>query len=334
MRVALKALVILCLLAATATACLAQGGGPVVRLPVIAVMPFDDAVIDRDCGWTYNARRWGAGAGVADLITGELVWQAERCRTFRVVERDRLFEVLAEQDLGAGGRVDPTTAARIGRILGADLLLMGAVTRFDVRSDYVGLPWRVGVDAERHHATVAFGGRLVDSTTAEIIVQACGQGNETRWGGRIHRGELAGLDFGSSHFADSMLGRAAHEAARSMAREVAMEVDAIVGPEPAHIRDADALVVYTERRGDQWWPMINRGARDGVREGDVLVIKRKRQDVYDPITGELLKTIWDELGVMTVREVDTKVASGPMVCAPDTPGAPGMGDVAVLQERH
>lgn len=334
MRTRLLAFVTLCLLAATVTGAVAQRGDSIVRLPVIAVMPFDDAVIDRGCGWTFNARRWGPGAGVADLIAGELAWEAEHCRSFRVVERDRLFEMLAEQDLGAGGRLDPATVARIGRILGADLLLMGAVTRFDVRSDYVGLPWRVGVDAERHHATVAFDGRLVDSTTAEIIVRARGQGDETRWGGRIHRGELAGLDFGSSHFAESMLGRAAREAARSMAREVAMEVDAIVGPEPGHIRNADALVVYTERRGDQWWPMINRGTRDGVREGDVLVIKRKRQDVYDPITGELLKTIWDELGVMTVREVDTKVASGPMVCAPDAPGVPGMGDVAVLRERR
>jgi curli biogenesis system outer membrane secretion channel CsgG len=311
----------------------AQAGGPLTRLPVVAVMPFDDAVIDRSCGWTYNARRWGAGAGVADLITSELAREADRWRTFRVVERDRLFEVMAEQDLGEGGRIDPATAARIGRILGADLLLMGAVTRFDVRSDYIGLPWRVGFDAEHHRATVAFDGRLVDSTTAEIVAQARGQGDETRYGATIRRGDLAGLDFGSSHFRDSMLGQAAREAARSMARNTAEEIDEMVGPSPARLAEADALVVYAEMRGDQWWPMINRGARDGVRSGDLLLIKRKRQDVYDPLTGELLKTIWDELGVMTVREVDEKVASGPMVCATDVPAQPRVGDVAILRDR-
>jgi hypothetical protein len=79
--------------------------------------------------------------------------------------------------------------------------------------------------------------------------------------------------------------------------------------------------------------MINRGARDGVRPGDVLLIKRKRQDVYDPVTGELLKTIWDELGVMTVREVDEKVASGPMVCSTQVPAQPRVGDVAILRDR-
>ncbi len=317
------------LLVAAATVAFAQAGGPVV-----AVMPFDDAVIDRGSGWTYNARRWGAGAGVADLIVGELVGEAQRWGSFRVVERDRLFEVLAEQDLAASGRIDPATAARIGRIIGADLLLMGAVTRFDVQSDYIGLPRQVGFDAERHRATVGFEGRLVDATTAEIIVGARGHGDETRYGGTIRRGELRGLDFGSSHFRDSMLGRAAREAARSMAREVAAEIDCIVGPDPGRIENADALIVYVEARGGLLWPMINRGARDGVREGDVLLIKRKRHDVFDPLTGELLKTIWDELGVLTIREVDEKVASGPMAGAPDAPGSPQEGDVAILRDRH
>jgi hypothetical protein len=100
------------------------------------------------------------------------------------------------------------------------------------------------------------------------------------------------------------------------------------------MEEADALVVYAERRGDAWWPMINRGARDGVREGDVLTIKRKRQDVFDPLTGELLKTIWDEVGVMTVRDVDEKVASGPMVSAPRGPLQPQVGDVAIVQKRN
>lgn len=334
MRTQLTGVLASALLLLTLTVVCAQGAGPIVRIPVVAVMPFDDAVIGGDCGWTWNARRWGPGAGVADLITSELVSEAERWRTFRVVERDRLFDVLAEQDLGSGGRLNPATAARVGRILGADLLIMGAVTRFDVRSDYIGLPWRAGFDAERHTATVAFDGRLVDSETAEIIAQARGKGDDTRYGATIRRGDLAGLDFGSSHFRDSMLGRTAREAARSMAREISAQIDRMIGPACDWLAEADALVVYAERRGEQWWPMINRGARDGVREGDLLVIKRKRQDVFDPLSGELLKTIWDEIGVMTIREVDEKIASGPIVSAPRGPEQPQVGDIAIVQKRN
>lgn len=322
------------MLAATLTVAAARDAGPLLRLPTIAVMPFDDAVIGPGCGWTFNARRWGPGAGVADLITDELACESERRRSFRVVERERLFEVLAEQDLGAGGRVDPATAARIGRILGADLLLMGAATRFDVRSDYVGLPRRVGFDAERHVATVAFDGRLVDTTTAAIVARGRGQGSETRYGASVRRGDLAGIDFGSSHFHDSMLGRAAREAARSLARDISAQIDRTVGPSSEWLAEADALVVYCETRDGQWWPMINRGSRDGVHRGDQLVIKRKRQDVLDPLSGELLKTIWDEVGLMTVREVEEKVASGPLACPSRGPGEPQVGDVAIVVKRN
>ncbi|MFW6438048.1 MAG: CsgG/HfaB family protein [Armatimonadota bacterium] len=328
MRVCWTGIVAMALLGATLTVAFAQGG------PVIAVMPFYASVVDSSWHWTHNSRRWGAGAGVADLIAGELVSMAQQSGLFRVVERDRLFEVMEEQDLAASGRIDPATAARIGRIIGADLLVMGAVTRFDVQSDHIGLPHQIGFDAERHKATVGFEGRLVDTETAQIIVQAHGNGDRTRYGATIRRGELRGLDFGSSHFRESLLGQAAREAARSMAREVTAGLDYIAGHGRVPVDDADAVVVYVETRGDQVWPMINRGARDGVREGDVLVIRRKRQDVYDPVTGELLKTIWDEVGVMTIREVDEKVASGPIVPAPGTPGIPQEGDVAILRGRN
>lgn len=330
MRQRLTGVVAVVLLVATTGVAVAQARGG----PIVAVMPFDDAVIDRSSRWTFQGQRWSAGSGVADLITGELVSEARRWGTFRVVERDRLFEVLAEQDLGRDGRVDPATAARVGRILGADLLVMGAVSRFDVRSDRVGLPRQIGFDAERHRATVAFEGRLVDTTTAEILGIGRGHGDESTYGARIRRGDLAGLDFGSRQFHESLLGRAARKAASSVARDIAAEIDHVVAPGASSLRDADALVVYAERHGDQWWPMINRGARDGVREGDVLLIKRKRQDVFDPLTGELLKTIWDELGVMTIRDVDEKVASGPLVRAPGAPGTPQEGDVAIVQSRR
>ncbi|MFP4248465.1 MAG: CsgG/HfaB family protein [Armatimonadota bacterium] len=329
MRTPLTKILAVALLSATLTVAFARPGGP-----TIAVMPFDDAVIDRGFSWTHRARRWSPGAGVADLITGELVAEARNCGTFGVVERDRLFEVLDEQDLGASGRIDPATAARVGRIIGADLLLMGAVTRFDLRSDHVGLPRSIGFDAERHRATVGFEGRLVDTTTAEIIAQGRGQDSETRYGATIRRGELRGLDFGSSEFADSLLGHAARGAARALTRKIAVELDHPGAREAGRAHEGDALIVYAEMRDGQWWPMINRGARDGVREGDVLVVRRKRQSVFDPLTGELLKVIWDELGLLTIRTVEEKVASGPMVGAPDAPGGPREGDVAVLRHRH
>src|SRR6185503_16892684 len=61
---------------------------------------------------------------MADALVTSLV-QAGR---FDVVERERLDLVMTEQNLTQTGRVDPATAARVGKILGAELVVFGLVT--------------------------------------------------------------------------------------------------------------------------------------------------------------------------------------------------------------
>jgi curli biogenesis system outer membrane secretion channel CsgG len=67
----------------------------------------------------------------------------------RVVDRARLGALLEEQDLGASGRVDANTAARIGKIVGAKFVVLGGFTDFygDMRMD----------------------ARIVDVETSEIV---------------------------------------------------------------------------------------------------------------------------------------------------------------------
>ena len=67
----------------------------------------------------------------------------------KVVERERLQEVLKEQQLGTSGKLDPRTAARIGKLLGARYLVLGSY--FDALGTF-------RADA-----------RLVDVETGEII---------------------------------------------------------------------------------------------------------------------------------------------------------------------
>lgn len=57
----------------------------------------------------------------------------------RVIERSRIKELLEEQDLGATGRVDANTAARLGKLVGARYMILGGFVelnrnfRIDVR---------------------------------------------------------------------------------------------------------------------------------------------------------------------------------------------------------
>jgi hypothetical protein len=64
------------------------------------------------------------GFALADLLTTDLA----RSRRVTIVERARLGEVLRELDLIATGRVDSSTAPRVGRLLQARRLVIGRVT--------------------------------------------------------------------------------------------------------------------------------------------------------------------------------------------------------------
>lgn len=68
-----------------------------------------------------------------------LMTELDQNSALRVIERAMLRQLLEEQDLGASGRVEPNTAARIGRIVGAKFALLGGfvdsfgVMRLDAR---------------------------------------------------------------------------------------------------------------------------------------------------------------------------------------------------------
>lgn len=66
-----------------------------------------------------------------------LITELASNRSLRMVERGRLRELIAEQNLAQQGRIDPNTAARIGRTVGARYVVVGGFIDFygDFRID-------------------------------------------------------------------------------------------------------------------------------------------------------------------------------------------------------
>lgn len=112
------------------------------------------------------------GSGVADIFIAE----AYESQQFRITERAEIDKVLFEQDLAQSGRVNPTTAAAVGRIEGAELLVLGSVSEFGVQTTGGGgkVLGVFGGSAETVTARVAVEIRFVDTNTAEIM--AIGRG--------------------------------------------------------------------------------------------------------------------------------------------------------------
>ena len=151
--------------------------GPKAR---IAVARFTDKT---GKGW-YTG---GIGDGMADQLTTAL-FNSSR---YIVLERQILSDVLQEQDLGASGRIRQGTAAPIGEIEGAELLITGAVTEFEGQasgggggaagSGLFGTAGRlIGSIASAHStAHMAIDVRIIDTRTSRIVAATSVEGKAT-----------------------------------------------------------------------------------------------------------------------------------------------------------
>jgi len=132
---------------------------------------------------TADAQNWyspSLGDGMADMLTTALVNSGR----YIVLERESVDTVLAEQDLGASGRVRADTAAAIGEIEGAELLVVAAVTEFmdnaggtqgGVGGGTIGRVFGAIAGGSRS-AHMAIDLRVVDATTSRILAATSVEG--------------------------------------------------------------------------------------------------------------------------------------------------------------
>lgn len=85
--------------------------------PTVAVLPFVNSAIG-----ATNDELAPLSKGIADLLITHLAQNPG----VRVVERENIQRLLAEQDMAANGRVDDATAARLGKLLGAKHMVTGS----------------------------------------------------------------------------------------------------------------------------------------------------------------------------------------------------------------
>ncbi len=65
-------------------------------------------------------------AGIVDLLVTGLVKDG----SYSVIERKALDKILAEQNFSNSSRADPSSAAKIGKLLGVDAIIEGSITEF------------------------------------------------------------------------------------------------------------------------------------------------------------------------------------------------------------
>lgn len=136
--------------------------------PGIAVLPFDN-------GGSYGQDKENFDAlqrGIAGMIISELAANPAA----RVVEREQVQRILDEQNLGTSGRVDPQTAARVGKLVGARYMVMGTFIDFygdfrvDVRLVSVETSEVVKTESERAQRDHLFD--IIKTVSAKLMTGA------------------------------------------------------------------------------------------------------------------------------------------------------------------
>lgn len=237
------------------------------------------------------------GTGVAEMMVTSL----SETKKYTLIERSKLEAVLEEQKLGASGAVTAQTAAKLGRLLGAQYIITGAVTEFGIKDSKMGvgglekvLPFGGGAKISKTKARVVIDIRAIDTTSAQIAAAAKGEGEKSS---AEFSGDLSiapSFDFGKDGFDETILGKAARKAVDAVAKELSAKFDEAGG----------GAVKIIKITGNQVY--INSGGADGEKVGRVYGIYRVGEDMVDPDTGESLGSEEEKVGTAKVVKVNPK----------------------------
>jgi curli biogenesis system outer membrane secretion channel CsgG len=210
---------------------------------------------------------------MADALVTSLV-QAGR---FDVVERERLDLVMNEQNLHQRGLVDPATAARVGKILGAQLVVFGLVTGASEQKidkfSYDLIRVEVSMDV-----------RAVDVSTGRVGISETAKGTAEA---RIITSADGTIISGPTNY-DPLY----HEASRQALDRAAALVSGAV--------PLVGFVVAMDNRN----VTLDLGESRGVKSGDTFIVFRRGDPVLHPVSHERIG--WNKTILAAVQVTDTE----------------------------
>jgi len=293
----------------------------------VIVDEFDYSTVKTSVQAVFNTQ-----ADIGKGIRAMLVKRIADANKLVVVERAKVNELMSEQDRNASNRVKQGTGARVGRISGADAVLAGDIVVFgrDDKKTNIGGGGFGGrafgglhIKKEEDKAVVVIDYRLVDAETSEVIATGEARGESQRkssgigglgglWGGG---GGGGGIDMTSSNFGQTIIGEATQDCVNKLA-DILLQQSATM---KKAVREVETRVADVS--GNTL--VIAAGANDGVNVGETFEILKVLREVRDPVTKEVLDTVTQKTGEMTITSVRDKIATGNYVGS-----TPGVGIIA------
>lgn len=278
----------------------------------VAVLDFNDDSVMSSAQAIFGTNE-DVGKGIAQLVADRLAKNAR----YRVMERAELDKILKAQNFSNSERADAASAAKLGRVLGVDAIIVGDITRFgrddESRSRDGALSrWNnygLGhVGTRREKAVAAVTARIIDVNTGEVLASATGRGESSRTGsdllgGGSTYGTAGGrVDMSSSNFGATVIGEAVNGAVSELATQLGQEMSKT----PSGRGDITGLIADVSGN----MVTLNIGRRSGVRVGEKFSVMRMSRTIRDPTTGKPLRTVTEPIGQLQITAVDEGSATG------------------------
>jgi curli biogenesis system outer membrane secretion channel CsgG len=258
---------------------------------------------------------WDVGGGLAAQLTTALVESG----AFIVVERTALADVLREQEMALEKLVTKDTASRVGQLLGAQLLVKGAVTEFEQAAGGggvrlgIGLPvpgLGLGGGASTVRAHVAIDLRLIDTSSGQVVRSVRAEGKASKSGVAVNI-DYQNVTLGGDAFNATPLGMATRDCIQTAVASIRRHTAHV--PWTGRVMDVTDGKIY-----------INAGQDANVKVGDVFAITHVVRELIDPETGAVRGVVENRLGQARIAAVDENFSVAEML---DQAAAPARGDL-------
>ena len=247
--------------------------------------------------------------GMTALLTAALV----RDGRFVVVERTGLANILAEQALGQGTGAIAETTAKTGQLIGASIVVRGAVTKYEPAASGGGValgglplgsflsPFATRAGLTHRTAVMEISLRLIDTTTSQIISTSSAQGSASSTAASVTIVDPgSGASLGGDAFRATPIGQAGEQAIVKAVEQIAAGMKGV--PWSALVVDASAGKVY-----------VNAGAERNMQAGMILNVHRKGKVFTDPATGVVLDVDMQKIGMIRIDGVREKLSTAAVI---------------------
>lgn len=247
--------------------------------------------------------------GMTALLTAALV----RDGRFVVVERTGLANILAEQALGQGTGAIAETTAKTGQVIGASIVVRGAVTKYEPAASGGGValgglplgsflsPFATRAGLTHRTAVMEISLRLIDTTTSQVISTSSAQGSASSTSANVTIVDSgSGASLGGDAFRATPIGQAGEQAIVKAVEQIAAGMKGV--PWSALVVDASAGKVY-----------VNAGAERNMQAGMILNVHRKGKVFTDPATGVVLDVDMQKIGMIRIDGVREKLSTAAVI---------------------